>query len=208
MDYKETPIISSFMGIVKKGVCPVCSAGLSPGFDAPNLLLCPRCGEYSEVVQKNLRRVETSRVLSQPVFAAPTPWKDMHAPTFQTISFSISVEDYFKDVLTDLTMKKKEGLRTLDAQWPVGCCVCGKQAVRQEGTAEKFTFVPPGIIRARDHEATVAAKGVPHCAEHKGGVCFGRATFGTTGHVTVVGLLFRSYAYQIQFRKMNPWTWS
>jgi predicted RNA-binding Zn-ribbon protein involved in translation (DUF1610 family) len=207
MDRKDTQIISSFLGIKKKGSCPVCGTELRPEFDAPKLLLCPNCGEYIETAGKSLRCVEISRLLSQPTFAAPTPWKDMHSPRYQTISFSTSVEDYLKDALTDLAMKKKEGMRILDARWPEGCCVCGKQAVREEATAEKFTFLPPGVLRVRDHEATVAAEGIPHCVEHKGGACFGRATFGTAGHETVVGLLFRSYSYQSQFRKMNPWTW-
>jgi len=115
MDRKETPIVSSFLGIIKNGTCPVCGAALAPGFDAPALLLCPDCGEYSEVAEKKLRQMDTARVLPQPSFTAPTPWADMHAPTFQTISFATSVEDYLKETLTDLALTKEHGLRVLDA---------------------------------------------------------------------------------------------
>lgn len=32
--------------------------------------------------------------------------------------------------------------------------------------------------------------------------------FSTSGQETVVGLFFRSYAYQIEFRKLNRWRWA
>jgi hypothetical protein len=207
-EQKETPIISSFVGFVKKGTCPVCGLALSPGFGAPSSwMLCPSCGEYSIVSGKNLKQVDTALIFQSHVFAAPIPWTDMRSPTFPMISFTHSVDDYVKDTLTDMVMVKKDGVRFFDAKWPKCCCVCGEQATREESIAQRFNFTPPGKIRVREHEATVIAKGVPHCALHKNGAIFDRAAFGTDAHETTVGLLFRSYAYQIQFRQLNPWKW-
>jgi hypothetical protein len=206
-DYKETPIISSFMGFVKKGTCPVCGSPLSPDMTCPKWILCPNCGEYMTVHEKKLRQVESNFISAQHNFAAPTPWMDMWDITFPTISLATDVEDYLKDTANELLMTKKDGVRILDAKWPDGCCVCGKPATKVEAMSQRFTFVPPGIIRVKDHEATLVAKGIPHCSEHKQGAQFNRATFGTETHNTVVGLLFRSYAYQKQFRNLNPWIW-
>jgi hypothetical protein len=108
--------------------------------------------------------------------------------------------------LTDMLLMKKEGVRVLDAKWPAGCCVCGRPATREDTTIARFIFAPPGIIR-RDKEATVIAKGIPHCAEHKNGARFERAMLSTSQQETVVGLFFCSYPYQILFHKLNPWKW-
>ena len=40
------------------------------------------------------------------------------------------------------------------------------------------------------------------------GAVFEPAMFPTPGQETAVGLFFRSYAYQIQFRRLNPWNWA
>ena len=125
----------------------------------------------------------------------------MQAPRLGAISFDM------ESAVTDMVLTKKEGARIIDAKWPPGCCVCGKPAAREETTAAQFTFTPPGLIRVRDKEATVIAKGVPYCVEHKDGARFERAMFSTPEQETIVGLFFRSYAFQIQFRKLNPWKW-
>jgi hypothetical protein len=124
----------------------------------------------------------------------------MQAPRLGAIAFDI------ESAVTEMVLTKKEGARVFDAKWPAGCCVCAKPATREETTAARFTFAPPGLIR-RDKEAMVIAKGVPYCADHKDGAQFERAMFSTPEQETVVGLFFRSYAYQIQFRILNPWKW-
>jgi hypothetical protein len=189
------------MGLVKRGICPVCSAPISVNLGSSSMMLCPNCGDYLEVVEKKLRQMDPTLVTLQPLFAAPTPWTDMQAPRFGAISFGI------EDALTDMILTKKEGVRVLDAKWPAGCCVCGKHATREETITARFIFAPPGLMFRRDKEATVIAKVVPHCAEHKDGARFERAMFSTPQQETIVGLFFRSYAYQIQFRKLNPWKW-
>jgi hypothetical protein len=72
----------------------------------------------------------------------------------------------------------------------------------------KFIFTPPGVIRVWSKKATIIAKGIPHCAAHEHGAVFEAAMFSTPGQDTAVGLFFRSYAYQIQFRRLNPWSWA
>jgi hypothetical protein len=168
------------------------------------MMLCPNCGDYLEVVEKKLRQMDPTLVTPHCQFglgfAAPTPWTDMQAPRFGAIAFDI------ESALTDMVLTKKEGTRVLDAKWPAGCCVCGRPPTREETVAAEFTFAPPGLLR-QDKEARVIAKGVPYCAEHKDGARFERAMFSTPEQETIVGLFFRSYAYQIQFRTLNPWKW-
>lgn len=201
---KETPITSTFLGLVKRGTCPVCGAPIAVNFGFSTMMLCPNCGDYLEVVEKKIRQMDPTRLSPHceggSGFAAPTPWTDMQAPRVGAISFSVA------SALTDMVLTKKEGVRALDAKWPTGCCVCGKPATREETISARFTFSPPALIR-RDREATVIAKGVPHCAEHKQGARFERAMFSTPQQETIVGLFFCSYAYQIEFRRLNPWKW-
>jgi predicted RNA-binding Zn-ribbon protein involved in translation (DUF1610 family) len=208
MERKETPISSSFLGLVKRGFCPVCGAPIAVSLGSSSMMLCPNCGDYLEVVEKKLRQMDPTLVIPEATFllmpgmafGAPTPWTDMQAPRFGAISFDM------ESAVTEMVLTKKEGVRVLDAKWPAVCCVCGKPATREETTTARFVFAPPGLIR-RDREATVIAKGVPHCAEHKDGARFERARFSTPAQETIVGLFFRSYAYQIEFRKLNPWKW-
>lgn len=209
MERTETPITSSFLGLVKRGACPVCGAPISVNLGSSSMLLCPNCGDYLEVSEKKLRQMDPTLVIPDTTFlltpglafAAATPWTDMQAPRFRALSFDM------ESTVTEMFLtKKEEGVRVLDAKWPSICCVCGKPATREETTAAQFIFAPPGIIRY-DKEVMVVAKGIPHCAEHKKGAQFERAMFSTPEQETVVGLFFRSYAYQIQFRKVNPWKW-
>jgi hypothetical protein len=158
------------------------------------------------MVEKRLRQIDPSLVRPIPSFAAPTPWTDMYAPRFETISFF-----QWDDLVTDATewiLTDKKGVRALNANWPPACCVCGEPPTREETTAQKFIFTPPGVIRVRSKEATIVAKGIPHCAAHEHGAVFEPAMFSTPGQETAVGLFFRSYAYQIQFRRLNPWSWA
>lgn len=205
MERKETPITSSFMGLKKRGACPVCGATVAVNLGFSTLMLCPTCGDYLEAVEKKLRQMDPTLIKSTPTFAVPTPWPDMCAPTFETISL-FQWDDFLTDT-TERILTKTKGVRVLDAEWPVVCCVCGQPATRTETTSQKFNFTPPGLIRVRSYKATVIAKGIPHCAEHCHGAVFERAMFSTPEQSTVVGLFFRSYAYQIEFRRLNPWKW-
>lgn len=201
----KTPIKSSFMGLVKRGSCPVCGEPIAVNFGFTTLMLCPSCGDYLEVVDRMLCRMDPESISAIPAFAAPISWADMCAPRLETISFF-----QWDDMVTEATewaLTKKDGSRLLDARWPDGCCVCWEPATREETTATTFVFTPPGLIRVRSQSATITAMGIPHCAEHEHGAVFERAMFSTPGQTTAVGLFFRSYAYQIEFRELNPWKW-
>jgi hypothetical protein len=205
MERKETPIKSSFLGFVKEARCPVCDAAidLSVGSSSSSRLLCSGCGEYLEVAGKNLRQIEPTTVLWEPEFAAPTPWTDMARPMGTVLHFDMTA------ALTEMVTTKNVGTRVLDALWPPGCCVCGKAATRAETISTHFSFTPRGggFRQLPRQEATVVAEGVPHCDEHKVGARFDRTQFSNPGHDTIVGLKFRSYAYQIEFRNLNAWKW-
>jgi hypothetical protein len=206
MDRVKTAIESSFMGLAKRAPCPVCGETITSSFGFTSLMLCPNCGDYLEIVDNMLCQMEPTSVSAIPAFAAPTPWADMHAPRVETISF-FQWDDLVVDA-TEWALTTKMGARVLDAQWPNVCCVCGAPPTRVERTARTFIFTPPGLIRVRSKKATMIATGIPHCSEHEQGAVFERAMFSTPGQTTVVGLFFRSYAYQIQFRKLNPWRWT
>jgi|GEM_PF-1295423 len=202
----STPVESSFMGLVRRAPCPVCGETIAVNFGFTTLMLCPNCGDYLEVVDNMLSQMDPTSISSIPAFAAPTPWADMHAPRVETIS-TFQWDDLIVDA-TEWALTRKAGARVLDAQWPNVCCVCGAPPTREESMANTFIFTPPGLIRVRSKQATIIAAGIPHCSEHEHGAVFERATFSTPEQTTVVGLFFRSYAYQIQFRKLNPWSWT
>ena len=206
MDRVKTAITSSFMGLVRRAPCPMCGATVAVNLGFSTFMLCPNCGDYLEAVDKQLCQMDPTLVKSIPTFGAPTPWTDMQGPTFGTISF-FQWDDLAGD-LTQWILTKKEGVRVLDANWPAVCCVCGRTPTREEAISRKFSFTPPGIIRVREKQATVVAKGVPHCDEHEHGAVFDRVMFSTPGQETVLGLVFCSYAYQIEFRRLNPWKWT
>jgi hypothetical protein len=205
----KTPITSSFLGFVKRGRCPLCDEPIAVNFGFKSLMLCRNCGDYLEVADNNLLQMDPKSVMERPAFAAPTEWSDMRSPTYETIPLSFPTETVeVAGELAQEILMKKEGVRLVAAKWPAGCCVCGEPSTRSETTSQTFIFVPPGIIRVRDSRATVMAKDIPHCSRHKHGAQFDRAMFSTPEQETTVGLFFRSYAYQIQFRQLNPWKWS
>lgn len=200
MELNETPVASSFLGFVKRAACPSCGAELQRQLGSDEVL-CARCGDYAAFKGKVLRRMDPASVYPAPFFAAPTPWEDLECPTFGALEHPL-VE------LTRLATTKQEGTRLLEVKWPEGCCVCGKPATRTETIAQSLGFAPPNGLKPRAQKSvTVVAQGVPHCAEHSEGVRFERArTFGDS-RLPVLGLFFRSYARQIEFRKLNPWSW-
>ena len=197
MVLKETPITASWFGVAGKGTCPTCAASLQTTFGAS--IICKSCGEYLTVANKAFRQIDPNSTNLRPFYAAPTPWADIAAARSTTMTFTL--EDYAFDKF----MTKNEGVRVWDAKWPGGCCVCGKAKTRDETVVNTFVFTPPGLIRIRDKEAKLIAKGVPYCSEHNNGVEFGRVLFNMDQ--TGFGLLFRSYAYRNSFRLLNPWKW-
>src|SRR5258707_5469893 len=112
MEHKETPITSSFLGLVKNGTCPLCGESISIPFICPGMRLCQNCGDYLQIVDKKLRQIEPTDVAEMPIYGAPTPWPDMQAPRFTEISFDM------ESALTEMVMTKKEGVRVFDAKWP------------------------------------------------------------------------------------------
>jgi hypothetical protein len=200
MEPKETPIQSSFVGFVKRAACPSCGTPLAKSA-ASSVVLCSNCGDYATFGEKTLRTMDPASVEARPFFAAPTSWPDMQAPTFSALMHPAAT-------LAEMIRTKKEEARLLDARWPEGCCVCGKPASRAETISQRVGFSPTdGPISRKQKEATVVAKDVPHCAEHKDGARFERVNSFGDSDVMVLGIFFRSYAYQIQFRKLNPWKW-
>lgn len=200
MDLKETPVTPSFLGFVKKGDCPTCGNPLSKRLGTPDVV-CSNCGDCLVFKDKTLRQVDPASVAPGHAFAAPTPWPDMECPTFGALTHPLTAID-------DLIRTRQEGVRVMDAKWPAGCCVCGKPATREEMIPQRVSFAPPdgGKPRAQK-EVTVVAKGVPHCAEHTDGARFAQAFGFGDIDASLLGLFFRSYAYQIEFRRLNPWKW-
>jgi hypothetical protein len=200
MEPKETPIQSAFMGFVKRAECPGCGALLAKNL-VSSIVLCSQCGDYAAFGEKTLKPVEPAAVELRPFFAAPTSWPDIQAPTFSTLMHPAVT-------LAEMIRTKKEDARLLEARWPEGCCVCGKPAARVETISQRVGFSPPeGLLSRAQKETTVVAKDIPHCGEHKDGARFERVvSFGDTD-VMALGIFFRSYAYQIQFRRLNPWKW-
>lgn len=200
MEIRETPVTPSFLGFVKKAPCPVCGTVLAKSLGTAGVL-CSGCGDYSVFGDKTLRRMDADSLRDAPAFAAPTPWPDLQAPTFGALKHPVAALD-------DLLRTNKEAARLLDARWPEGCCVCGKPSVRGENLAQQVGFSPPNGLKPRQSKETVViARGVPHCAEHQEGARFERVIAFGDADISVLGLFFRSYAYQIKFRAMNPWKW-
>lgn len=209
----SSQIKSSFLGLVREGNCPICDFTLAPTLDTMqnSMWLCPNCGEYLEKSDNELIQVDTTTMLPKPAFAAPTPWMDMMNPMdeedLHLTTAADFVKDYLTDVVTNLVLVKKDGIRVLDAKWPEGCSVCGMPSKYREQIGKTFEFYLPGGLQVRKHRTTLVAKGIPCCEEHKRGVEFGPVNYGIGGP-SFIGIFFRSYAYQREFRRLNPWTWS
>jgi hypothetical protein len=203
---RQTPIKSSFLGLSKRGTCPVCNEVLDLSLTSSGSyfgILCMNCGEYSETVGDKLQQMDTAAVNPEPVFASATPWIDIIRPLHTTIHFDMTA------ALAELATTKREGGRLLETTWPVYCCVCGQPATHNESIVDRFRYIQafrgpfPGPVR----EITVAAQGIPHCGEHRNGARFDRTQFNNPDRESMLGLLFRSYRYQIEFRKLNQWKW-
>jgi hypothetical protein len=154
------------------GPCPVCRTSIEAGPGEDRELLCGGCGAYLDVDGDRLVTIETNRTYESPRFAAPTPWPDVDCVVSSTIAFSAS--DYAMDALSDL-MKKDLGVRVMDARWPPGCCVCGRQVTRRDQLS--LTVKMAGV--ARDKQATLVVRDVPYCSEHKDGVEFSTVSFAS-----------------------------
>lgn len=195
-----TPIQSSFFGLVKHAACPSCGTRLTKGaFEGSSL--CSKCGDYARWGRDTLGPLDSDAVAGMPIYAAPTPWPDMQCPTFGALMHPVAA-------IMDMALTKKEGVRLMEAKWPEGCCVCGRPAVRHETLTQAVGFSPPnGLKPRRDMQATVVAKGVPHCADHQNGARFERVISFGDANIMVLGIFFRSHAYQKRFRELNPWKW-
>ncbi len=177
-------------------VCPECSAKVKVVLFEGTYILCKNCGEYLEVADKKLCRMDINHIADNPEFAAPTPWKDLERATAPTLPLPLGGPPVDASLLN-----KKGPNRALKAKWPKGCCVCGKQATRKE-TVTQVVEKPPEWIGWRDEQITLIAESIPHCEEHTGGVKISRKPSLEGWH-----LMFRSYAYRNKFREKNPWQW-
>jgi hypothetical protein len=207
MDRVETDVTSSFMGLSRQGPCPVCGEIIAVQPFATTRMLCPTCGEYLQMVEKKLRRMDVASMMSMPAFAAATPWSDMASPRSETLSMGFTWDELIQEAAQSV-LTKNERVRLLNAAWPSGCCVCGEPETRKQIIASTFVFVRPALFRLRERKAKVIAKDIPHCDEHIDGAKFDAAMFSTAGSPTEIGLFFRSYRYQIEFRRLNPWKWA
>ncbi|HTW35175.1 MAG TPA: hypothetical protein VMD53_11210 [Rhizomicrobium sp.] len=179
--------------------CPVCNGPIDTALKS-SALLCKGCDTYLEIVDGALQRMPEDRIGGTHAFGAPTPWSDLRAVTYPSISVPMVQ-------LTDLALTKNKGARVLEAQWPDGCCVCGKPATRRERVA-RVVIIPRewGILNVGSQKLTLVAD-VPHCSEHSGGAAFERISFAVGLDDPQFGLCFRSLAYRNAFRKLNPWPW-
>jgi hypothetical protein len=76
MDRIKTTITSSFLGLVKRGSCPVCGTTVAVNLGCTTLMLCPNCGDYLEVIEKMLCQMDPTLIKPAPAFAVPMPWTD------------------------------------------------------------------------------------------------------------------------------------
>jgi len=184
------------------GDCPVCgTAMVADKGDARNLL-CHGCATYIDAQTDHLTTITGDRTHHTPYWAAPTPWPDIHVTMSKMVAFSAF--DFAQDKLIELMMKKA-GNKELGAHWPAGCCVCGKPATRTD------TLVMPVTVggQFRDSKATLIARDIPYCAEHKDGIAFDNVlSFNSRGDHHSFGIKFRSLAYRDKFRELNPWNWA
>lgn len=188
-----------FMGMPARGACPECGGKIETMGSSQQNLLCRGCNSYLDAGGGKLVRSDPNRVTEQPVFAAPSPWKDVTLVVYPTVSFSV------QDAIQDWMTTKKGGVRVMDAKWPQVCCVCGKPPTRLDTVSR--VFAKPGNIV--DTQIIGVAEDVPYCNHHKDGIIFERIDSATPGASGCFGLKFRSLAYRNAFMKANPWpfTW-
>ncbi len=168
---------------------------------AINPLLCKGCETYFNLTNGSLNRVPEDYVAESPVFGVPTQWSDLRNARPGAYMAPIAH-------LTDLALRKNQGVRLLDAAWPEGCCVCGQTTSRFETQTKNIIFAGSGKVNIGNNQATLVVSEIPHCAVHSGGVTFGQVRFALSADNTAYGLCFRSLKYRNQFRKLNPWPWS
>ena len=192
-------LLPFFTGFGGKALCPVCSAEIDVMLGKETYIFCKSCGEYLEADKKKLWQMDINHVADDPKFAAPTPWKDLKFTTDPTLPLPLGGPPVDPSL-----MVKKGGDRILTASWLEGCCVCGKHATRKETITKVIIMAaaPEALFKFRDKQITLIAEGIPHCDKHSGGVKFGRIT-----SLEGMYLMFRSYAYRNEFRRMNPWQW-
>jgi hypothetical protein len=194
------------MGFVDKLLgrkpCPRCGETL--GMTMPgNGSVCIRCDSYVAKAEGGVALVQGDRIADRPWFASPLPWGEVRA-----VQEGAVLELSAASALTSMLMTKDGGARRLEANWPGGCCMCGRPPARVETIARKVT-VPhiKGALSIGDQTVTLVAENIPHCGDHRNGVAFGRVWIATPISYSIYGLLFHSLAYRNAFRALNNWDW-
>jgi len=189
-----------FVG-VGSGPCPLCGTSVeAPLRIGAGDLLCPGCDEYVVAERRRLRPVPQTRVAEEPTFRVRLPWwGDLRDPIPGTITLG-GPQDYLQDKLQEALLVRRIPARSVEAVWPVHCCVCGGPPTRHESLACEVNVGRPGKVGVVERKLMVMVDGIPHCDQHEGGVAMSRSA-GECGRV----LLFRSYWYRNAFRRANPW---
>jgi hypothetical protein len=196
--------VGFFDKLLGRKPCPKCGCPLDLfSSDGENGALCKRCDLYVKEARGGTQPVSPDRIALRPWFAVPLPWRDVRAvQEGPVIEFDANSE-----IMRMLTTKDA-GVRRLEANWPEGCCVCGKPAVRVETVTRNITIPRHrGAIAVGEQTITLLADSIPHCGEDKGGVAFGKVRCATPLDYQHYGLLFRSLHYRNAFRALNPWEW-
>lgn len=194
-----------FTGGVHTAPCPVCGTEIEVMMKSGRYLKCTNCLEYFEAADRTLRQMDETHVADEPRFEVRLPWwDDLHAPTGATITIG-GPQDYVSDRLQEAIFTRRIPDRTVSASWPKACCVCGSTPTRYEALAQQVNVGPEGVGGVRDRNVIVRVEGIPYCDQHEKG-----ATFSTSPGECGRLLIFRSYAYRNEFRRVNPWpiAWS
>ena len=185
--------------------CPGCHGPVNTLMKTSGLL-CKRCNSYLDFVADKLVQMDPKTVSATPTFGAALPWKDAQFGVQFTGAIMAPAAQ-----MTDALMTRHESMRILEAQWPDGCCVCGRAATRRLRLAREVLiqrYSKSGLNIGKT-QLTLVADGIPHCAEHSAGIAFGQVGFDSakSGEPILFGILFCWLGYRNAYCKQNPWPW-
>jgi hypothetical protein len=186
-----------FIGIPRRGPCPVCNWPMQTLGRTEKDMLCPMCCSYLDAENEKLFPVKDSnRINDEPKYAVPPPWEDLRIVLKPTIPTSSS----FAETVMDIALKSSGKQRVWEPKWPPGCCVCQNAMVRKDRLLTPI--VAQRKIMKEDIE--IILLNIPYCNEHSDSVRMENITFEDQGKNMHFSLLFRSLAYRNAFLTLNP----
>jgi hypothetical protein len=182
-------------GVGGSGPCPRCGTEIKAGSNTQQNRLCPGCHHYLKITDREITEMPASTVTAEPKFAVPTPWADLKNVAFQ---------------LPANTFPGKAEARTLEANWPHACCVCGQQPNRT--ITSNFTiYHSKNLVKVKYTPIVISIIDVPYCAQHEKGITINNIEFKSNKEIQNnpydLAVLFRSYGYRNSFLAQNPWPW-